>query len=308
MNDIAPVVIFTYKRLDTLIKTIQALKKNQHAPETDLFIYSDGPKGPEDQAKVEQVRAFNQTVSGFKSVTLIDSTINRGLANSVISGTTEVLNKYRKVIVMEDDLVTSPDFLSYMNQALTSYQNNGKIFSISGYSPALKARSYTDYDVFFSGRLCSWGWGMWKDRWDTVDWEVKDFEGFKVNRAKQREFNSLGQDLSRMLFMQMEGKIDSWAIRCSYSQFKQKGYTVYPKTSKIMNIGFGDDASHTFILFNRFKVNLEDDPKIRFNLPEDIVTEKDYELKFKRKYSFAIAAFYYVVNRVLKLLRKLSSR
>lgn len=112
---LAPITLFVYNRPDHTNKTIEALKKNKFAKESELFIFSDGPKKQEDASKVKEVRKYLKTIDGFNDVFIKESEKNKGLANSIISGVTEVINKYRKVIVLEDDLITSPVFLEYMN-------------------------------------------------------------------------------------------------------------------------------------------------------------------------------------------------
>jgi hypothetical protein len=130
MNTLAPVLIFCYKRLDTLKQTVTALKKNALAVNTDLFIFSDGGKTEDDKIVIGEIRNYIRSISGFKSVTPYNSLINKGLANSIIDGVSKVVEEYGKVIVLEDDLITSNNFLHYMNAALTNYEDTPRVFSI----------------------------------------------------------------------------------------------------------------------------------------------------------------------------------
>jgi len=145
------------------------------------------------------------------------------------------------VIVLEDDLVVSSDFLEYMNDALEFYKNDSKIWSISGYGPTLPCLENYDQNLYLSPRGSSWGWATWKDRWDSVDWDVKDFEKLKYTRKIRKKFELGGNDMYKMLELQILGKIDSWAIRWCFSQFLQNKFTVYPVRSKIANNGFNDN-------------------------------------------------------------------
>lgn len=241
MLKLPPIVIFTYRRLN-IEKVINSLLKNNLALESDLIIYSDGNKNQEDLKDILEVRKYLHTISGFKSIDIIESETNKGLANSIISGVSEVINKYGKAIVLEDDLIVSNDFLEYMNEALDYYENNDRIWSISGYGPNLPELNNYDKDIYLSPRSTSWGWATWQDRWEKTDWSIKDYDSIKNSKQLQSEFNLGGDDLYKMLELQMLGKIDSWAIRWCYNQFKYNKYAIYPKFSKIINDGFNDNV------------------------------------------------------------------
>lgn len=255
---LAPIAIFTYNRLKETERMIESLKKTNLSSESELFIFSDGAKNKEDEIKVKELRQFLKTVFGFKKINLIFSEKNNGLAASIIKGVTELIDKYEKVIVLEDDLLVSKDFLIYMNEALDIYKDRDDVWSISGFSPNIDISEKYKEDIYLTLRGCSWGWATWKNRWKTVDWKVKDFEQLKRSRKLKKEFNISGNDMFKMLELQMLGKINSWAIRWCYSQFKQKKYTIYPVVSKIKNIGFGEDATHGGIFIEKHLVNLDE--------------------------------------------------
>ncbi len=241
---LAPIVIFTYNRLDCLKETVKHLQGSSIAAESEVYIFSDGPRKDEDVKKVEEVRKFLTTITGFKKINIKEARQNRGLANSVIAGVSEMLKKYDKVIVIEDDIVSSPDFLEFMNKSLEFYAMDDSIWSVTGYCPPIKIPKNYPHDVFLALRPSSWGWGTWKNRWQKIDWEIKDYKQLQSDRKKQRAFNKGGNDLLGMLKSQMEGKIDSWAIRWSYNQFYYKSYSVYPVETRIKHIGVGEDATH----------------------------------------------------------------
>ena len=240
---LAPVILFVYNRPWHTRHTVEALQKNDLATESELFIFADGPKTnatEEQKEKIRQVREYIHKINGFKSITICEKETNQGLANSVIAGVTEIINKFGKAIVVEDDLVTSRYFLKFMNEALDFFENDERIFSVSGYNYSDQTmnipKSYK-HDIYLSYRHESWGWGTWKDRWNSVDWEVSDFKKFCENPKLQKAFNRGGADMSRMLKAQMEGKIDSWAIRFDYALFKQNRFNVKPVKSLVYNIG-----------------------------------------------------------------------
>ncbi len=164
--DLAPIVLFVYNRPDLTKETLSALKKNTLASESELFIFSDGSKSEKDFDKVNEVRKLIKNINGFKSVRVFENKENKGLANSIIFGVTKIINKYGKIIVLEDDLITSKYFLKFMNEGLNFYKNNKKIGSITGYnkpSHFMKFKNY-DKDLYLSSRFSSWGWATWKDR------------------------------------------------------------------------------------------------------------------------------------------------
>jgi hypothetical protein len=241
---LSPILLFVYNRPEHTQKTINALKKNILAEESKLFIFSDGAKNLKDEQNVKEVRNIINAIDGFKKIEIFESRTNKGLANSIIDGVTKIINEYTKVIVLEDDLITSKNFLRYMNRALDFYEENKKIWSISGYNLPIDIPNDYKYDVYLAYRAASWGWATWKDRWDKIDWEIKDFDQFTNDKSKQKKFNRGGIDMTRMLKNQMNGKIDSWAIRWCYNQFAEDSYTIYPVKSKVQNIGMDGSGVH----------------------------------------------------------------
>lgn len=240
---LAPVALFVYNRLDHTRRTVEALLQNTLAVQSDVFVFCDGAKEYGDPS-VQAVRDYIRTVSGFNSVTVVERDENAGLATSIIEGISDVVDKYGSVIVLEDDLITSPYFLEYMNTCLVQYERTETVFSIAGWSPPTLADAVSEYSVAYLPRNCSWGWATWKDRWASVDWNVSDYATFKTSRARQNEFNRGGVDLSRMLAAQMKGTINSWAIRFCYSQYVQNKLTVFPLRSYVENIGCDGSGTH----------------------------------------------------------------
>ncbi|WP_018613828.1 glycosyltransferase [Segetibacter koreensis] len=298
---LAPILLFAYKRLDTLTRTVAALQQNYLAKQSELFVFSDAAKTSSDVTEINEVRKFLKTITGFKNIEIYESDKNKGLSNSIISGVTQVINKYGKVIVLEDDLLTSTNFLSYMNEGLEHYKTNQQVFSISGYSYQLKVDNKKD--IYFTKRGSSWGWGTWKEKWEKVDWEVKDYDEFKKSSTLQKDFNKMGSDLSSMLKKQMDGKMDSWAIRWCYHQFKHNLYSVYPSVSKVKNIGFGDGATHTFDYFNRYETSLDESGKLNFIFGDPYIDKKIVNA-FLVQFSLYTRAKYKVLNTIAPLIIK----
>ena len=149
----APIILFVYNRIEELKETINALQNNYFAGDSDLYVFSDGPKlcKPNDKERVEKVRYLLHSLSGFKSITLKEQSENIGLANSIISGITEVSCKYDRFIVLEDDLLTSPYFLKYMNESLEKFKDESKVWCINGMAlnpECLEIPDYYPYDTY----------------------------------------------------------------------------------------------------------------------------------------------------------------
>lgn len=247
-NEYAPIAVFVYRRLDCTKKMLQALQEDPLAKYSVVYIFSDGYKSDTDRQAVEQVQKYlgeYEKRAIFKEMHLIYHKNNIGLANSIISGVTQVINEYGKVIVLEDDLIVQGNFLQYMNDGLMYYQNDSRIWSISGFAPEMNVlKNYKD-DTFLSYTGSSWGWGTWKNRWCTIDWSMTDYHKYKINLFKIRKFCRGGNYLPSLLRAQIHGKIDSWAIRWNYSQSMQDKLSVFPKQSRVRNVGFRKDATHT---------------------------------------------------------------
>jgi len=281
----APVLLFTYKRLGTLKKTVSALQQNLLAAESDLFIFSDQGKTPEDKMLVNEIRDYLRTISGFRIIRIFEAEKNKGLARSIISGVSHVIDQYGRVIVVEDDLLTTPNFLSFMNEGLDRYAHTRKVFSISGYSFNLgnkRPDGYT-YDIYFTNRAWPWGWATWKDRWDNIDWDMKDYPQFVNDAPARKAFAQGGSDLNAMLRKQMTGKLDSWAIRWYYHQFRTKGLTLYPILSKVYNDGWDEYATHTKGANGRYTPRLDETNAQIFRLPDQPLVHPYYQKKFSGK-------------------------
>ncbi len=230
----APIVLFVYNRPWHTQQTIEALQKNELADQSELFIYSDGEKTPND-SKVAEVREYIKTISGFKKITIIESPINKGLADSVIDGVTSIINRFGKIIVLEDDLITSPYFLKFLNDGLVIYENESNIYSINGYMFNIK----TDrIDNIISPLACSsWGWGTWINKWKRFQKTPKFVNEIYNSIYLNKWFNFADYDFSVML-----KNPNSWAVKWYYSLKIINGLGVFPTKSLVQNIGFDDSG------------------------------------------------------------------
>lgn len=245
----APIALFIYNRPEHTRRVVEALRNNTLASQSVLYVFDDGPKEdatPEQKMKIEEVRNVSNTIEGFKEVHLMFSEKNKGCAQSIIDGVTYVVNKYGRVIVLEDDIITIPLFLQYMNDALDFYVNDRRIWSVGGMNIDIKLPvAYTKkHDLYLVHRGCSWGWGTWADRWQNIDWEVHDAERFFASKRKMRHFDRGGEGMTQMLRDQQNGRIDSWAIIWDYHVFKHNGYGLRPVKSFTRNIGMDGSGTH----------------------------------------------------------------
>ena len=246
--EFAPIVLFVYNRADHFKQTFEALSRCAQAKDSHLFIYSDGAKNDAAKPAVEEVRKAIKEVqdsSLFKSISVVESPVNKGLAASVIAGVTEVINRYGKAIVVEDDCVASPHFLGYMNGALNAYREEKQVGAISGYCPPISIMNGYKADVFFATRSCSWSWATWQDRFQDVDWELRQMNEFYRSPALIRRLNANGNDRFIRLYRQTKGNGSSWSVRFGAHLVKNEQLTVYPRYSYIQNIGCDASGVHS---------------------------------------------------------------
>lgn len=241
----SPICLFVYKRYDTTKLMLESLLACPECADSELYVFMDEARNDSEADDVEKVRALFDNLQGFKAIHPYPARMNKGMARSVIDGVTTVLQQHESIIVLEDDLVVAPDFLAFMNTALEAYRDRSDIWSISGYTPNLKEiEKYDKNGVFLVPRAQCWGWATWSDRWETVDWEVSDFNYLARNKKRRKAFDMGGNDLFRTLEMEHRERIESWAVRWAYAASKQKMWTVNPMLSKVQNIGLKSSTSH----------------------------------------------------------------
>jgi Glycosyl transferase family 2 len=237
----APIALFVYNRRIHTQQTIEALQNNMLAGQSDLTIFSDAAKSEAQSEAVQKVREYIHRIDGFKSVKIVERPINLGLANSIIDGVTKVVSQHGRVIVLEDDLVTSPYFLKYMNDGLNVYEKNEDVVSIHGYVYPIDNLSET---FFLKGADC-WGWATWKEKWAIFEPDGAKLleELSRRDIAKRFDFNG-AYPYSKMLVDQIAGKNNSWAVRWYASAFLKNKYTLYPGKSLVLNIGNDGSGWH----------------------------------------------------------------
>lgn len=238
---LAPVVVFAYARPEHLQRTVESLSQNPEAERTDLHVYCDGSKSPHMRDRVNAVREYVASIDGFASVHRVYRDHNIGLAQSVIDGVSSLLQKHDRVIVVEDDLLLSPHFLRYMNDALTCYSDDARVASVHGYNYPIGDPLPETF--FLRGADC-WGWATWARAWRHFN---PDGQALLTRLQQQRLMRAFDLDgafpFTTMLKAQIAGRNDSWAIRWHAACFADNLLTLYPGRSLVENIG--NDASGT---------------------------------------------------------------
>ena len=236
----APIVLFTYSRVDHTRRAVDSLLTNAEAKDSDLFIFSDGAKDESKECAVNENRRYIHTIAGFKSVTIIEREKNYGLANSLISGITEVIDKYEKVIVVEDDLIVSPYFLKFMNDGLDKYKDDERIGTITGFVPPIDGELP---ETFFLYYFQCWGWATWKRAWELLNTDSKSL--LRQLRFKKKKFD-VGGGVGNYgnLYCQKVGLVDSWYLRFYASLFLKDKLSLYPGRSLTANYGLDGSGIH----------------------------------------------------------------
>ena len=131
-------------------------------------------------------------------------------------------------------------------------------------------------DIYYTQRASSWGWACWEDRWEKIDWQAKAYESFINDRKAKLRFNKMGSDMTHMMWRQMQGIINSWAIRFCFHQFQNNLLSVHPAISKVQNAGFAEkNATNTVHKYNRFQSEFDTSESVHFNFDKEVQLEKD---------------------------------
>ena len=241
--NLAPIILFTYNRLSHTKQTIDALKKNELAKNSELFIYSDGGKDEDSWNKVGEIRQYLESVVGFKNITIIKRDVNIGLAQNIIDGVTKIINQYGKIIVLEDDIVTSPYFLNFMNDSLNFYEKTSKVWHISGWNYPISDENLDD--VFLYRTMNCWGWATWKDRWNNYEKNPQKL----LSSFSEKNIYEFNLDNATNFWEQVEKnhtkQMNTWAIFWYTTIFKNQGLCLNPTQSFVENIGFDGTGTNT---------------------------------------------------------------
>ncbi len=302
----SPIILFVYNRPNHTRKTLEALSANELADKSELFIYADGPKenaSSEILEKIKQVRAIAHEKQWCKNVTVIESEKNKGLADSIISGVTEVVNKYGKVIVLEDDIVTGKYFLQYMNDALENYKDEERVMSVTGYSLDLDHKEKLPETFFLPWFEC-WSWATWSRSWSYFKRNPEELVNtYTKKQIKRINVNGTSNHWQQVLDNYC-GKIKTWAIFFLAAICEHNGLVLYTRDSLCKNIGFDDSGENCRTGSAEDIDYISDNPVVQFTdiIKSNYKAELQY-MKFYNKFNSRPSIFS-KVKRVLKFLKR----
>ena len=279
----APIALFVYNRPAHLARTIQALRDNPLAQQSRLYIYSDGPKTPRDEPAVAQVRQVIRRSDGFAEITIREQINNIGLGRSIIGGVTELAARYGSVIVLEDDLVVAPGFLTFMNQALEHYEHASRVMTVSGYLFPVEHPEHLA-STFFFPVPASWGWGTWHRAWKQFEHDsTRLLAGLRAKLDQDIFDVDEAYPYFTQLKLHADGKLDVWGVRWYASMFAANGLCLYPGQSLVQNIGMDGSGMHCN-RSSKFDVRLSESAAWHFSdqIEESLVARSEIRSFFIR--------------------------
>ncbi len=296
---LAPILLFVYNRPQHVRNSVQSLLSNDLAKDSELYIFSDAAKDEAAKPLVDEVRTFIHSISGFKQIHFVEREENWGLARNIIDGVTRLVNEYGRVIVLEDDLITAPYFLRFMNDALETYKDEEKVGHIQACDFTKDPSLPDTFLIKFTG---SWGWATWKRAWKHFNPNGQELLDEMLRRKLNRQFDFNGKyGFTRMLRRQIEGKNNSWAIRWNASLFLADILSLNVGKSLIQNEGF--DGSGT----NCGSGNLYDSNLWMKPLPvvkiSPIIENKEARNAFMRYYARINSFFAKAIRRIKRTLK-----
>lgn len=240
--DLAPIALSAYSRVKHIQQTVDALAANDLADQSDLYVFSDAPR-PGDEAIVAEMRNFLDSITGFKNVTIIKrETNNRAFNNR--DGIRQLLSKYGKMIFLEEDIVTAPGFLKFINQGLNVYEKREDVFAVCGYTPPIRMpKDYAD-DIFLCPRFSAWGYGFWKNSFDQIIFDREQYRRLLKDKSRLNQFRKNGEDLVSLLAKEADERIDAMDVKIFFTQFIYQSYVVCPVRSLTLNTGFDGTGIH----------------------------------------------------------------
>ncbi len=295
MHDLAPIIFICYDRYDHVVRSLNSLKKNKLSKKSKIIIFADAPINQKNKNKTDRIKLYLKKLNGFKSKKIVFRKQNFGTKKNITDAVSQVLKKFNKVIVIEDDLILSKFFLDYMNLCLKTYKDKRKIWHVNGWSyPFMK---YSKNDINFLGSMNCWGWGTWKNRWSYLTLNEKYFISNFSNK-NIHHFNILSSmNHFEQIIRNKNKTLSSWAVFWHATIFKNNGICIYPKFPLVKNIGF--DGSGRMSSKHKYKSNLNNNYK-DFKLNLEIFKNKklmndEFNYFIKRKS---------IIGRLLVYLKK----
>jgi hypothetical protein len=304
MKSFSSIVVFSYNRLANLKLLINSLLENYESRFSKIYIFQDNFKNKNEEHSIKEIKNYINNIKGFKKKIICFRKKNYGLSKNITTGITRVFLKEKKAIFLEDDLVVSKYFLSFMNKCLEYYQDKKKIWSISAWNYNLRIND--KYDAIITQHPSAWGWATWSDRWIYYKKNPEQI----INSWSDKDIKSFNLDNSYDFFSQIERNykkaLDSWAIFWNATVFTNNGFSICPKKSLVLNLGFNKNATNTKIANKLHSTNLDNCTK-NFVLPKIIKENKVFRKKLKKfllsksNYNFSIINF--IISKLNKVFR-----
>lgn len=299
-NNSVVLAVFCYKRANKLKRCIDALLQNPECASIDIIFFSDGYKGENDKAGVLETREYINSITGFRNVIRHFRERNVSTGPNFKQGLTFLSENYERFIVVEDDLIVSPNYVKFLLDALEYYQDDQSVFCVTGYVYPITINNY-HYDTFVYKRFCSYGWGGWGNRFKNVIWDEQELQKLMdTSPGFLKRLNNEGLDLGRMLRKQINGEISTWDVQLQVHIAENRLKVIYPSLSKVSNIGFDEESTNTFGI--NYLITAVDDGEQRefdFCPPNLIVPTLQYEIK--KPYSFPQLVKRKVINTFIKV-------
>ena len=300
MNDKTVIAVFCYKRAAKLKTSMEALLKNPECSSMDIIFFCDGHKGEHDKAGVAATRAYIDSLTGFRSVIKHFRERNVSTGPNFRTGITYLFTNYDRFIVVEDDLVVTPNYVRYLLDALEFYKNEPSVFCVTGFAFPLQKGAYT-YDTVMHKRFCSYGWGSWSAKVKRVLWDKEELSHLMhTSPGFKSRLNEEGLDLHRMLKKQISGVISTWDIQMQVHVAENRMRVVYPVLSKTHNIGFDNESTNTFGV-DYLKTITDTGEKRSFKFCPADLEEPAIQKQLKKPYALPALASRKILNTVIKL-------
>ncbi|GEO11748.1 hypothetical protein [Segetibacter aerophilus] len=298
------IAVFCYKRAAKLKTSMEALLKNPECSGMDIVFFCDGHKGDKDFQGVKETRAYIDSLTGFKNIYKHYREKNLSTGPNFKMGITWLCENYDQFIVVEDDLVVTSNYITYLLQGLQFYKQEQSVFCVTGFCFPINVKNYA-YDTIVHKRFCSYGWASWSNRVKNVKWDKDELKNIiKTTPGFKNSLNEEGRDLYRMVKKQIDGTISTWDIQMQVHVSLNRYKVIYPIVSKAYNIGFDNESTNTFGV-DYLKTTLDDGSKTNFNFCPVHVVEPALQDKLKQPYSLPALAYRKVVNTIIKYTSKI---
>ena len=300
MIDRTIIAVFCYKRAAKLKVSVEALLKNPECADMEIIFFSDGAKSEKDLPGVAATRAYIDSLTGFRKIHKHFREKNLSTGPNFQQGITFLCEHYDQFIVIEDDLVVTPNYIRFMLDSLAFYKNEKSVFTISGFAFELNKASY-EYDTIIHKRFSCYGWASWSDRVRNVIWDKDKLTAImKTSPDFKSRLDKEGMDLYRILKKQLNGSISTWDIQMQVHVAENQLRVVYPVISKTANIGFDNESTNTFGV-DYLKTVTDPGHQRSFNFCSVNTEEPSLIRQLRKPYSFPALATRKIINTVIKL-------